>query len=49
MGSGSASGIITDDSDTLDLDSWEFELVGGGRVGLQTGAASVGMARMGNL
>ena len=49
MGSGSAFGIITDDSDTLDLDSWEFELVGGGRVELQTGVASVGMDRMSNL
>jgi hypothetical protein len=29
MGTGNASGIITDDSNTLDLDSWESELVGG--------------------
>jgi hypothetical protein len=49
MGSGSASRIITDDSETLGLDSWEFEVAGGVRVELQTGMASVGMDRMSNL
>ena len=34
MGSGSTSGIITRDSETLRLDNWEFEVVG--RVELQT-------------
>jgi len=34
VGSGSASCIITCDSETLRLDNWEFEVVG--RVELQT-------------
>lgn len=29
VGSGSASGIITDDSETLGLDNLEFEVAGG--------------------
>ena len=45
MGSGSASGIITRDSETLGLDNWEFEVVG--RVKLQTGAEYVIMDRRG--
>ena len=45
--SGSASGIITLDSETLGLDNWEFEVAG--RVELQTGAEYVRMDRMGDL
>jgi hypothetical protein len=29
VGSGSASGIIVDDSETFGLDNFEFEIVGG--------------------
>jgi hypothetical protein len=29
VGIGSASGVITDDSETLGLDDWELEVVGG--------------------
>jgi hypothetical protein len=47
VGSGSASGIITLDSETLGLDNWEFEVAG--RVELQTGAEYVRMDRMGDL
>ena len=45
--SGSASGIITLDSETLGLDNWEFEVAG--RVELQTGAEYVRVDRMGDL
>jgi hypothetical protein len=29
VGIGSASGVITDDSETLGLDNWKLEVVGG--------------------
>ena len=49
MGNGSASGAVTEDSETLGLDDWEFDVVGGKHVELRTGVASVGMDRMTDL
>ena len=40
VGSGSASGIIADDSETLGLDNLEFEVVGGTCGTANTGGVS---------